>query len=94
MKIYIAGKITGDPGYRKKFHDAQEFLQKTRKNAVVLNPAVLPEGMRPKDYMRICLAMLDSADEIYLLRDWHDSRGAQIERNTAMYTGKKIEYQK
>ncbi len=24
MKIYIAGKITGDPDYRAKFADAQE----------------------------------------------------------------------
>lgn len=26
MKVYIGGKITGDPGYREKFRKAAEFL--------------------------------------------------------------------
>ena len=26
MKIYIAGKITGDSGYRSKFAEAQKIL--------------------------------------------------------------------
>ena len=88
MKIYIAGKITGDPDYRAKFADAQRQIE--AQGHIVLNPAMLPEGMEPKDYMRICFAMIDTADAIYLLKDWCSSFGASIERSYAMYTGKSI----
>lgn len=88
MIIYIAGKITGDPDYKEKFDIAATSLE--AQGHIVLNPAELPEGMLPADYMRICYAMLDTADAIYLLKDWHSSSGASIERNYAMYTGKSI----
>ena len=41
MKVYIAGKITGDPGYREKFRKAAEELGKWGNTA--LSPAELPE---------------------------------------------------
>ena len=66
MKAYIAGKITGDTSYESKFQRAKELLE--REGFAVLNPASLPEGMRPKDYMRICFAMLESADVAMFLR--------------------------
>ena len=59
-KIYIAGKITGDPGYKEKFAAMKKNLQK--EDTAVMNPAELPEGMCPADYMKICLAMIDAAD--------------------------------
>lgn len=43
MKIYIAGKITGDENYREKFAKAQAELEKD--GHIVLNPSVLPEGL-------------------------------------------------
>ena len=46
--------------------------------------------MLPADYMRICFAMIDTADAIYLLKDWCSCFGASIERSYAMYTGKSI----
>lgn len=88
MKIYIAGKITGEPNYKEKFDIAATSLE--AQGHIVLNPAELPEGMLPADYMRICFAMIDTADAIYLLKDWYSSSGASIERNYAMYTGKSI----
>lgn len=88
MKIYIAGKITGDPNYKEKFDIAATSLE--LQGHIVLNPAELPEGMLPADYMRICSAMLDTADAIYLLKGWYSSSGASIERNYAMYIGKSI----
>ncbi len=57
---------------------------------IVLNPAELPEGMRPADYMRICFAMIDTADAIYLLENWEYSRGASVEKDYAIYTGKSV----
>jgi hypothetical protein len=88
MKIYIAGKITGEPNYKEKFDIAATSLE--AQGHIVLNPAELPEGMLPADYMRICFAMIDTADAIYLLKGWYSSSGASIERNYAMYTGKSI----
>ena len=53
MKIYIAGKITGDPGYRDKF--AAVEIQLFWQGHTVLNPAELPRGMSREDYRRILL---------------------------------------
>lgn len=85
-KAYIAGKITGDPEYRKKFASAQEELE--RQGYIVLNPALLPEGMAPSDYMRICLAMLDTADVVFFLPGWPNSKGAQLEKQYCAYVQK------
>lgn len=85
FKLYIAGKITGDPHYSRKFSIAENSLRNA--GFTVLNPAALPEGMKPSDYIRICLAMLDSADGVALLDDWRNSAGAQIEQSIAAYIG-------
>lgn len=76
MKIYIAGKITGDKGYREKFAAVEAALW--AQGFTVINPAVLPEGMRPEDYMRVCLAMVEIADEVVFLPDWQESQGGKI----------------
>lgn len=86
QKAYIAGKITGDSEYRKKFASAQEELE--RQGYIALNPALLPEGMSPSDYMRICLAMLDTADVAFFLPGWMDSEGAKLEWQYCEYTRK------
>ena len=88
MKVYIAGKITGDPNYREKFERAKTALED--KGYTVLNPSVLPGGMTPADYMRICFAMIDCADLVIFLYDWASSKGAQLERQYCRYIGKPI----
>lgn len=85
-KIYIAGKITGDPGYKEKFAAMKKNLQK--EDTAVMNPAELPEGMRPADYMKICLAMIDAADIVYFHSGYSESRGACIEMMYCQYIGK------
>ena len=55
LKVYISGKITGDPDYRGKFSTAESRLKAA--GHIVLNPANSPAGMRPADYMRLCFAM-------------------------------------
>ncbi len=84
MKVYLAGKITGDKNYRAKFAAAEKMLEE--EGHIVLNPAVLPEGLNKADYMRICMAMIDSADVAAFLPDFRDSFGAQIEFNHCEYT--------
>lgn len=88
MKVYIAGKITGDSEYFAKFGKVQVKL--VNQGHIVLNPADLPEGMMPQDYMRICFAMIDSADFCVFLSDWKESRATRIERAYCEYIGKKV----
>ena len=52
MKVYLAGKITGDPNYREKFAAAAKKLEE-RAGVTVISPAVTPEGLKKADYMRI-----------------------------------------
>ena len=86
MKVYIAGKITGDPDYKDKFHIGQLAME--YEGHTVLNPADLPEGMNPADYMRICFAMIDCADFVAFLPDWMYSKGAALEYKYCEYIGK------
>lgn len=106
MKIYIAGKISGDPEYKLKFQDVdlniwyalgaasydtpQPRYDPALVEPIVLNPARLPEGMEPADYMRICFAMIDSADLVMFLPDWADSTGATLEMYYCKYIYKPI----
>ncbi len=91
MKVYIAGKITGDSNYREKFDQAAGFLE--QQAFVVFNPANNPPGLTNADYMRIDMAMIDSADVVYFLRDWRESAGAQLEHAYCQYIGKRTAYQ-
>lgn len=54
MKIYIAGKITGDPYYKAKFARAAADIADAGHTPI--NPAMQPEGMSNADYMRISFA--------------------------------------
>lgn len=90
MKAYIAGKITGVPDYKEKFQKGVEALVK--EGFIVLNPAVLPEGMSPHDYMKICFAMIDVADIVFFLPDWTFSDGARLEYEYCNYISKKMMY--
>lgn len=86
MKIYIAGKITGDPYYKAKFARAAADIADAGHTPI--NPAMQPEGMTNADYMRISFAQLDSADAVAFLPDWEDSQGARIEHLWVEYTCK------
>lgn len=87
QKVYISGPISSRlDTYQADFQAAAELVE--RAGFIPLNPAILPLGLDKADYMRITLAMLDSADTILLLDGWTQSSGAQIEEGLADYTGK------
>ncbi len=90
MKIYIAGKITGDKYYKRKFREVENMLR--GHGHIVISPTVLADGMTTADYMRICFAMIDTADAVFFLPDWTQSKGAQLEMAYCQYIGKEIYY--
>ena len=86
MKIYISGKITGDRRYKTKFKEAERKLAAT--GHIVINPAVLPLGLSEADYMRIDFAMMEAADVVLFLHDYHESKGAMLEWSWCQRVGK------
>lgn len=88
MKIYIAGKITGNPDYKNQFAEAEATLK--AQGHTVMNPSVLPEGFEHYEYMKICFRMIDVCEAIYFLDNWRDSQGAKMEYEYARATGKRI----
>ena len=91
MKIYIAGKITGFDGYKEKFQLAEDYLKS--KGHVVLNPAILPDGLDQHEYLTICFAMIEVCDCVYFLDNWKDSYGAKLEYDYARFEGKEMLFQ-
>ncbi len=80
--IYIAGRITGDPGYKSKFKKAENVLREA--GLEVMNPAILPEGLTREQAMPICMELLKCCDSICLLEDWYTSIGAREEMRAAL----------
>lgn len=85
-KIYISGKITGDPNYKEKFERIQKDLE--AEGYTILNPAVLPQGLTNAEYMKICFAMIDTADAVAFIEGFVDSPGSMLELEYCKYTRK------
>lgn len=63
-------------------------------NPVWLRLAGLPVGFYSwRMCMVVCLWHLLWCSTVYMLRDWHESRGARIENKVAMWLGKRIIYE-
>lgn len=88
MKVYLSGKITGDPNYKAKFSSMTDELLSY--GYTVFNPVVLPDGFEYEDYMTFDLQILSKCDAIFLLRDWKNSSGAKREYEEALKLGLKI----
>lgn len=99
--IYLAGKVTGEPMANciKKFDTKQKELE--AKGYTVINPLIEVESVYSNDFpnvdwrkaMKVTLmALIARADEVHLLPDWSESRGAIIERNLARDLGIPIIY--
>lgn len=87
-KIYLSGKISGDPNFKEKF--AQKAKELTEQGHLVFNPALHPDMFTWEQFMELDLKALANCDSIYLLDDWKDSRGAKIEYDEALRLGKEV----
>lgn len=84
--VYIAGPIAGVDKYWEAFERADDALQAA--GFIGLSPARLPQGMTHEQYMRICFAMIDTADAVLFLPGSYASPGALLEFNYCKYIGK------
>lgn len=93
-RVYISGKITGDPDYQEKFRKATEELVARGWNRwYVVNPAKECKQTWP---WWLCMAkdlwLLKGCQTVAMLPDWNESRGAQMEHRWAQRLKKEIIY--
>lgn len=92
MKVYISGGITGVDGYLDKFQAFQDRLEKA--GYEVINPAKILSYMPPstdyEGYMRLCMALIDQCEMVYLMPGWENSQGATFEKHYGLIMGKII----
>lgn len=84
--VFISGPITGVPRYWEAFERAEDMLNGL--GYIALTPSRLPTGMDNSQYMRICLAMIDSADAVLFLPGWDHSEGSRLEKRYCENTDK------
>ena len=89
MKVYIAGPMTGLPQFNRPAF-IQAAMNLSFEKHVLLNPAILPDGLTEADYMAVGLTMLQRADAIYLLIGWQNSAGARAEHALALKLGLEV----
>jgi hypothetical protein len=87
QKIYISGKITGDPYYAIKFRSAEHPLEKA--GYAPVNPClVVPADCESwTEAMKLALRAMLVCDGVALLPDWKKSKGAKIEERLAREIG-------
>lgn len=92
--IYISGPMTGLPNSNyPQFEAAAKRLRAS--GFKVVNPAELnPDATKPwAECMRTDIKALCECDEIYMLRGWSQSKGAQLELHIAERLGMIVFYE-
>lgn len=84
--VYIAGPITGVTHYWEQFETEMDNVEAA--GYIPLSPTWQPKGLSNAQYMRMCLAMIDSADAVLFLPGWHRSTGSILEMTYCQYTDK------
>ena len=96
MRIYISGKITGEPPdtVNSRFGEAQAMLEALGHE--VTNPLHngLPSTASYVEHMYVDLFLLLGCDAIYMLQGYERSNGAMVELQVARAVGIAILYEK
>lgn len=90
---YIAGKVTGLPKNHvvSKFNTVEDQL--ISMGYQVVKPQAVYEDNASWDVaVRGDIKKMLECDEVHLLPDWQDSRGAQLERDIALRLGMQVVY--
>ena len=88
MRVYISGAITDNPNFKRDFDMAQSILESA--GYEVINPAHLCEvipNLEWERYVSIGMDLMDYADAICILPNWEKSKGAGIEKMSAVQRG-------
>jgi len=104
MRVYISGKMTGLKNYREVFQKHEDLLRSWGYTDIV-NPVHLSdkiiekynmteeESFRPENakiFLTEDLRVLLDCDILYLIPNWHTSKGANLEKHVAERIGKLI----
>ena len=100
--VYISGKITAPtPGEVDQNIEAgvKKAAELARDGYAPLSPHGNSRGWHNyhdftwRDYMRIDLELLKRSDTVYMMSNWHESRGARVEERYARLLRKKVIYE-
>jgi hypothetical protein len=107
MRVYIAGPMSGIPGYN--FEEFDKFENLFKDEYEVVNPANISRELAKKNnfslgnkeevekhrhlMMREDLKQLLTCDIIFLLKDWYQSIGANTEYAVAHAAGITVTYE-
>ena len=87
--IFISGGMSGYPNYNSEafFRAANDLAEQ---GYIVLNPAMLPQGLNDSKYLPIDMAMIEASDALFMLDGFEKSRGSMAELAYAIRQGKDI----
>lgn len=83
-RVYLSGKITGDPDYAFKFKCAELYVKSLGYKVISPVGRFDKPGMPWIYYMIRALRKMLKCNAIYMLPDWVYSKGAQIEHSLAV----------
>lgn len=93
-KIYLAGKITGLPLHEATMRFGAKEKELRSQGHEVVNPLAISVGRQVswEAVMKECIIAMMYCDEVHLLPNWRDSRGATLEHHIAQELNLKIVY--
>ena len=90
--VYISGPMKGiENRNRDAFNHAAQKMRE--QGFIVMNPAMLPDGLPEESYLGICIKMLEVCNSIFMLEGWYNSHGATCEYFYAKRNGYKRAYE-
>ena len=90
---YLAGKITGSPKAHVKDKFSVIARELTGMGYQVVEPTAISDDIQAWDTaIRKDIKKMLECDEVHMLSDWQESRGAQLERDIAIRLGMQVVY--